>query len=626
MARHPRRNGPAEDLPAVPLTREGLREAARLLRYLWPYRLRFAAAMVALIVSSLCGLAFPAAAGRLVNGALATGAVPWQQDVDTVALVLVALLGVQAASNFAETLWLTEVGQRSLADLRRDTYGHLIALPMSFHVRRRVGELTSRLAADLTQIQDTLTSALPSLLSQAAMFAGGIVLIALTSGRLTLLMLGTFPVLIALAVVFSRFIRRTSRDAQDRLADSQVVVEETLQNIATVKAFTSEAHEQQRYRQGLDAFLDVVLRGALYRGAFQAFVLLALFGAVVLVLWYGTRLIRAGQLSAGDLTSFMLYTLFVASAMGSFAGLFAQLQRTLGATHRVRELLDETPEPLHPVAGPVRKLRGEVAFEHVGFAYPSRPEVEVLRDVSLRAEPGRRVALVGPSGAGKSTAVALLLRFYDPQSGRILIDGKDARDYDLSFLRSQMAVVPQDVLLFGGSIFENIAYGRPGASEEEVVEAARRANAHEFITAFPEGYRTRVGERGVQLSGGQRQRVAIARALLRDPAVLILDEATSSLDAASESLVLQALDRLMEGRTSIVIAHRLSTVRTADRIHVLTDGATVESGTHDELLARPDGVYRTLSRLQFEHAPVETGNGEDTGPSQTGIEMPRAAP
>ncbi len=603
MARHRGRDGPEEDLPPVPLTREGLREAARLLRYLWPYRLKFAAALFALLLSSLCGLAFPAVTGRLVNGALApptAGSLSWQQDVDKIALLLVGLLALQALTSFAETIWLNEVGQRSLADLRRDTYGHLLRLPMAFHVRRRVGELASRLAADLTQIQDTLTGAIPSLLSQVAMFAGGVVLIALTSGRLTLLMLGTFPLLIGLAVFFGRRIRRTSRDAQDRLADSQVVVEETLQNIATVKAFTSEVHEEGRYSKGLDDFLTQVLRGALYRGAFQAFVIFALFGAVVLVLWYGTRLIRAGQLTAGDLTSFMLYTLFVAGAMGSFAGLFAQLQRTLGATHRVRELLDESPEPLQPVGIPSRRLRGEVVFEHVGFSYPSRPDVEVLRDVSLGADPGQRVALVGPSGAGKSTTVALLLRFYDPARGQICIDGKDIRSYDLAFLRSQMAVVPQDVLLFGGTIFENIAYSRPGASEEAVIEAARRANAHEFITSFPDGYQTRVGERGVQLSGGQRQRVAIARALLRDPAILVLDEATSSLDAASESLVLQALDRLMEGRTSIVIAHRLSTVRTADRIYVLNEVTTVESGTHEELLARPDGVYRTLCRLQFE--------------------------
>jgi ATP-binding cassette subfamily B protein len=426
------------------------------------------------------------------------------------------------------------------------------------------------------------------------------VLIGLTSPRLTLVMLAAFPALIAIAVVFGRLIRRTAKEAQDRLADGNVVVEETLQNIATVKAFTNEPFEEGRYSKSLDSFLKVILRAALLRGAFMSFIVFCLFGAVVLVLWYGSRLVQAGTLTAGELTSFMLYTLFVAAAMGSFAGLYSQLQRTLGSTHRVRELLDEPPEPIAAAAA-VRRLRGEVVFDKVAFAYPSRPEVEVLHEASLRAEAGQRIALVGPSGAGKSTLVALLLRFYEPARGRVLIDGRDARDYPLGELRAQMAVVPQDVILFGGTILENIAYGRPGATEEAVIEAARLANAHQFITSFPEGYQTRVGERGVQLSGGQRQRVAIARALLRDPSILILDEATSSLDSASESLVLQALDRLLEGRTAIVIAHRLSTVRDADRIYVLSGGSTVESGTHAELLARDEGIYRTLCRLQLEH-------------------------
>jgi ATP-binding cassette subfamily B protein len=598
-----RRNDDEEELPKVPITREGLREAARLFGYLRPYRRKFVAAMIALTVSSLCGLAFPAVTGRLVNGALLGRAgveLPAAENVNTVAVLLVAILAIQAACSFANALWLAEVGERSLADLRRDTYSHLIRLPMSFHVRRRVGELAGRLAADLGQIQSALTYAFPQLLQQTAVFAGGIVLIGITSVRLTGVMLSAFPALIAIAVVFGRLIRRTSKDAQDRLADGNVVVEETLQNIATVKAFTNERFEEQRYAGSLDAFLKVVLRAALLRGAFQSFIIFALFGAVVLVLWYGARLVQHNTLSPGELTSFMLYTLFVAGAMGSFAGLYSHLQRTLGATHRVRELLGELPEATAD-AKPSRRLRGEVAFEGVAFSYPSRPEVEVLHDVSLRVEAGRRIALVGPSGAGKSTLVALLLRFYDPARGRVLIDGRDAREYELSELRSQMAVVPQDVLLFGGTILENIAYGRPGATEAEVIDAAQLANAHEFISAFPDGYQTRVGERGVQLSGGQRQRVAIARAILRDPAILILDEATSSLDSASESLVLQALDRLLQGRTAVVIAHRLSTVRDADCIHVLSDGRVVESGTHGELLARDEGIYRTLCRQQLEH-------------------------
>ncbi len=322
----------------------------------------------------------------------------------------------------------------------------------------------------------------------------------------------------------------------------------------------------------------------------------------MLVLWYGSRLVVSGDLTTGQLTSFMIYTLFVAGAMGSFAELYSQLQRTLGATHRVRELLAEQPEavPLADAGGSAKRLRGDIVFEGVSFRYPSRPEIAVLRDVSLTAEPGQRVALVGPSGAGKSTIVSLLMRFYEPEQGRILIDGREAREYGLHELRGQMAIVPQDVLLFGGSIAENIAYGRPGAGEADIIEAARQANADEFICSFPDGYQTRVGERGVQLSGGQRQRVAIARAILRDPAILILDEATSSLDSASESLVLQALERLMQGRTSLIIAHRLSTVRGADRIVVIKDGCTVESGTHAELLQRDDGVYRTLSQLQLD--------------------------
>jgi ATP-binding cassette subfamily B protein len=604
MARHHRHDDPTdEDLPPARITSQGLREAAQLARYLWPYRFKFAAALTALLLSSLLGLAFPAVTGRLIDASL-PGRTPGAPttNVNGIALALLGVLALQATFSFFRSLWLNEVGERSLADLRRDTYGRLVRLPMAFHTRRRVGELSSRIAADLAQIDDALIEAVPQFLRQLTVLVGGVALIALTSGRLTLIMLSAFPALILVAVLFGRLIRRNSRLAQDRLADSNVIVEETLQGIASVKAFANEGHEENRYRQSLDEFLRAVLRGALFRGAFVSFIIFALFGAVVLVLWYGTRMVQAGDLSPGALTSFMLYTLFVAGAMGSFAELYGQLQRTLGASQRVRELLHEQPEPVDPApaAGPVRRLRGDVAFERVSFRYPSRKEVEVLRAVSLEARAGQRIALVGPSGAGKSTLVSLLMRFYEPDGGRVLIDGRDAREYPLHALRSQMAIVPQDVLLFGGSILDNVAYGRPGAGEAEVIEAARAANAHDFISAFPEGYQTRVGERGIQLSGGQRQRVAIARAILRDPAILILDEATSSLDSESESLVLQALDRLMEGRTSLIIAHRLSTVRRADCIYVLKEGTTVEAGTHAELVQREHGVYRTLSELQLD--------------------------
>ncbi len=602
--RRSRNHDDTDDLPKVRISGRSLREAGRLGRYLLPYKATFSLAIVALFLSSVMGLSLPAVAGRLINGALAPAgaAGEWYQSVNATALVLVGVLALQASFSFLQAVCFGRVGERALADLRRDAYAHLVRLPMGFHAQRRVGELVSRIASDLALIQDTLLMTVPHFLRQTAILVGGVALIAWTSGRLTLVMLATFPALIAVAVVFGRVIRKNAKEAQDRLADSGVIVEETLQGIATVKAFANESYEEGRYRHSLDAFLTAALRGVWYRGGFVAFILFALFGAVALVLWYGTRQVQAGVLSIGGLASFMLYTLFVAGAMGSFAEIYSQIQRTLGAAQRVLELMGEKLEVTGPAPVASARPRGDVAFEGVTFRYPSRKDFEVLRGVTLSARAGERVALVGPSGAGKSTLVSLLLRFYDPDRGRVLLDGRDIRDYDLLELRNHMAVVPQDVLLFGGTIGENIAYGRPGAGEAEVTEAARQANAHDFITTFPDGYQTRVGERGVQLSGGQRQRVAIARAILRDPSVLILDEATSSLDSESEALVLQALDRLMEGRTSLVIAHRLSTVRGADRIFVLKEGVVVESGTHAELMVRDDGVYRNLSLLQLDPA------------------------
>ncbi len=614
--------------PPTRLTWGGLREAGRLLAYLLPYRRKFVAAHLCLLVGSLAGLAFPFFTGRLIDGAsrslggLSAGA-GWGFDaasINTMAGFLVLVLAVQALCSSFQTYWLAEVGERSLADLRRDTYGRLIRLPMAFFAQRRVGELTNRLAADLSLMQQTLTGSAPQFIGQLVMLTGGLVLITLTSGRLTLVMLASVPVVIGLAVIFGRLTRKISFEAMERLADTNVVVEETLQGIASVKAFGNEAYETSRYRAGIETFIGVVLRGALYQGAFTAFITFAGFGAIVLVIWYGARLVEGGALTFGDLTQFLMYTMFIGGAIGGFVRLYGELQRAIGATQRVRELLQEEPEAIEDAGSAavlpkgVRRSAGDIAFENVTFAYPSRKEIAVLRNLSLTAKAGQRIALVGPSGAGKTTIVSLLLRFYDPDSGRLLIDGRDARDYPLRRLRDQMAIVPQDVLLFGGTVAENIAYGRPGATQAEIEEAARQANAHDFIAAFPEGYQTVVGERGVKLSGGQRQRVAIARAILRNPAILILDEATSSLDSESESLVQQALDALMQGRTSVIIAHRLSTVRRADCIYVIKEGEVVESGTHDELVARPGGVYRTLSELQFDlgdQTSTQRQNGAD---------------
>lgn len=606
---------------------------AELLRFVRPFRARFSAAVAASMISMSFGLAFPWLVGRLLDASFpslkAVRVAPWMADVDTVALVLVATLACQATLTFFSSYSFNRVGESAVVGLRLELYERLLALPMKFFGERRVGELASRLSNDLAQIQDTLTFIFAAAIRQSMMLVGGVAMIALTSGRLALVMISSFPVLILFAVFFGRRIRRLSRAAQDQLAESATIIEETLQGIANVKAFTNEQYEVRRYRSALDAFLAQIVRSAKYRAGLIAFIIVGIFGSIVLVLWYGARLMQRGDLSHGELTQFMLYTTFVGGAVSSFAEIVSQVQKAVGATERVRELLDEPVESkVHAVlpfgadeAAPSRDgrsrtgsggadpstfdlrpstfLRGEVRFEHVSFRYPSRPDLPVLRDVSLEARPGEHIALVGPSGAGKSTIVSLLLRFYEPDGGCVLLDGQDARGIDLHVLRQNIAIVPQEVLLFGGSIRENIAYGRPTASDDEIRAAAERACCLEFIDRFPEGFATLVGERGVKLSGGQRQRLAIARAFLRDPRILIFDEATSNLDSESEALIQQALGTLLEGRTAIIIAHRLATVRRVNRIYVIEQGIVTESGTHDRLMTQEGGTYRRLAEMQF---------------------------
>jgi ATP-binding cassette subfamily B protein len=627
-------------------------EIATLLSYVRPWRRRFTTAMAALMVSMSFGLLFPLLIGKLIDSALPTSAslhiTNWHPSINTAALLLAGTLLIQSILTFFYSYTFNYVGENAVVRVRQRLYGTLLSLPMKFFGERRVGELTSRLSSDLTLLTDTLCGTVPQCLRQIMMLLGGTIGIVTISPRLSLVMVSTFPVLMGVAVVLGRKVRRVSREAQDRLAESATIVEETLQGIANVKAFTNESYEVHRYGSGLNNYLDATLRGIRRRAGLVAFIILGLFGSMTFVMWYGATLVQAGQLSHGELTTFTFYTLFVGGAVSSFAEVFSQLQRALGAQERVRELLAETGEsPVaafssdKPAAAPARhgiaprrrepgeresvegtpsngqrpeissatgssapltaapRFRGDVEFAHVSFTYPSRPDLPVLRDLSLAARAGEKIALVGPSGAGKSTIVSLLLRFYEPDTGRILIDGADARGVPLDTLRGNMAIVPQEVLLFGGSIRENIAYGRPGATEEQILEASHRAHCHEFIARFPENYGTLVGERGVKLSGGQRQRIAIARALLKDPAVLILDEATSSLDSESEALIQEALAELLIGRTSFIIAHRLSTVRQCDRICVIEQGALIESGTHAELMVNPDGTYRRLAERQF---------------------------
>jgi ABC-type multidrug transport system fused ATPase/permease subunit len=395
--------------------------------------------------------------------------------------------------------------------------------------------------------------------------------------------------------------RQLSRQAQDKLAESNTVVEETLQGISNVKAFVNEAYEANRYDKSLREVVQIALRGANFRGGFASFIIFAIFGAIVGVIWYGSVLVFQGELTVGSLTTYILYSVFVGAAMGSFPELYANVQKAVGASERVLEILKEKNEPIS-IKVENNKIKqtinGSLKFNEVVFAYPSRKEITVLNSVSFTAKAGEKVAIVGPSGAGKSTIAGLILRFYTPQSGHILFDNKTADQYSLTDIRNQVAIVPQDVLLFGGSIIENIAYGRLNATKDEIIVAAKRANAHQFIVDFPEGYETMVGERGIKLSGGQRQRIAIARALLKNPSILILDEATSSLDSESERLVQEALEELMKGRTSIIIAHRLSTIREADKIVVLEKGVVIETGTHQELMQNKEGLYRYLSQLQ----------------------------
>jgi len=576
--------------PKVKVSRESMGQMLRLYQYLRPYRGQLGFGVLLLVVSTLLGLLFPLFTSRLLNAANGT-------EARNTALTIFGVLLVQGIMSFFQSYLFNLFGEYGLSNLRKALFGHLTEMPMTFYSQRQVGELTSRIFADLTQLQDAFVMAVPQFLRQSIIMIGSMCMMVFMSPRLTGVMLACFPPTIIGAILIGRMVGKRSRTTQDELALSANIVNEAFQGIANVKAFCNEVFEQKRYESRIGEFLKSVRHGARARAALVAFIIFAIFTAITIVLWYGTTLLIAGKLSHGELVGFALYTVFVGGSIGSFADLYSNLQRSIGATQRVRELLNETAEPLDEVKRASRFL-GDVRFDHVEFHYPSRPEVEVLKGLTFSVEPGKIVALVGPSGAGKSTIASLLLRFYDPQRGRILFDGKAATDYGLHELRSQMALVPQEVLLFGGSIAENIAYGKPGATQAEIEAAARRANAHEFIASFPEGYGTLVGERGIKVSGGQRQRIAIARALLKDPSILILDEATSALDAESERLVQQALDELMKGRTCFVIAHRLSTIRNADLIVMLRDGAVRESGPHDELMLVPDGAYRRMVELQ----------------------------
>lgn len=511
-------------------------------------------------------------------------------------LQMMGLLAVQGVAGFFRVVLFVMVTERALAAIRGDLYTHLLHLPMSFFTSKRVGELNSRVASDTAQIGETLTTTLAEFLRGLSMVIGGIAILAFTSIKLTLFIVGVIPPLIIVTFIFGRFIRKYAKKVQDEIAESNTIVEETFAGIQTVKAFANEAWERSRYRERIQKVVGLAITGGYYRGAFSSFITFGLFGAIALVIWFGAGMVHEGELAADKLNEFILYALFIGGSIGGLASVYAQLQKAVGATETIFSLMEEEPELVGGEDVTAAQVEG-ISFKEVQFSYPSRPDVPVIQGLSFDLPKGQTLALVGKSGSGKSTVASLLMRFYQSQGGQISSGAQPLESYDLQAWRKSLALVPQDVLLFGGSIRENITYGKTSATEEEIIQAAKEANAWEFIEGFPEGLDTKVGDRGVQLSGGQRQRIAIARALLKDPQLLILDEATSALDSESERLVQEALDRLMQGRTSVVIAHRLSTIRKAHQILVMEQGQGIERGTHEELM-KLDGAYAELIRLQ----------------------------
>jgi ABC-type multidrug transport system fused ATPase/permease subunit len=612
-------NGKQEGEPQkAKITKESLKEALILFNYIKPYKWRFVLSMVFIALSAFSTSLFPFFLGKMIDAA-APGAsvdalskggpsivegiglkdVQWSLNF-TLMLIFIQLTA-QTVFSYMRIYLLTEVGEKSLADMRRDVYTKILSMPMSFFAEKRVGELSNRIASDLSQIQDAISFTLAEFLRGIFTLVIGLIFIFWISAKLAFVMLAVVPVIAILAVVFGMRIRKMSRKAQDRLAESGTIVQETFQGISIVKAFTGEAYEIGRYVKNIQQVVQIAISNARFRGAFVSFMIFSVFGAISFVMWFGANMIQTGELTIGSLTMFVIFSVFVGGTFAGFADMFSQLQKTLGATQSVREILRQPSEliEIEPTHTNEFALRGELMFDSVSFIYPGRNDKPVLSGIQFHIQPNQQIAIVGPSGAGKTTLVSLILQFYKPASGRILFDGIDATKIPITRLRSQMAYVPQDVILFGGTILENIAYGNTNASEQQIIEAAKQANAHEFIQSFPDGYNTVVGERGMKLSGGQRQRIAIARAILKNPVILLLDEATSALDSESEYLVQEALNNLMKNRTSIVIAHRLSTIKNADTILVLDQGKLIQQGSHQQLLADELGLYKRLYELQF---------------------------
>ncbi len=613
------------------LSKEGFNKALNIFRFTLPYKGTFFIGFIFLVLSQITSMSIPLLMGQMVGAIVSPQKVVKDTlpslpnagvglrlkhylnpesvhlTLNDVTILFIVLLILQAAFSFFRVYTFTRVSEQSMRDLRKALYTKIITLPVPFFEKNRVGELMSRITTDITQLQDVLSITLAELFRQIFTLVGGIILISYLSSKLTLFMLMTFPFLVVAAIIFGRFIRKNSKKVQDELASTNIIVEETLQSINVVKAFTNEALEVKRYSSSVQKVVDYALKAATFRGGFISFIIFVLFGGVVGVVWYGGNLVLQGELAFKDLFTFIIYTGFIGGSVGGLGDMYAQIQRTIGASERILEILDEKSEInvdekiVSQKPEVVETSTPKIAYKNVAFSYPSRPDMEVLKNISLEVKSGEKIGLVGYSGAGKSTIVQLLMRYYKLSGGEILVEGKNINDYDLTELRKKIAIVPQEVMLFGGTIYENISYGNPNASEGEVIATAKKANAFDFIDSFPEQFQTIVGERGVKLSGGQRQRIAIARAILKDPAILILDEATSALDSESEKLVQDALDVLMQNRTTIIIAHRLATIRNVDTIYVLKEGEVAEKGSHDALISIEGGIYANLVKLQYEN-------------------------
>ena len=583
-----------------------LKNIKKLYQYAKPYQRFFILGLVALLFSSIAVMLFPHLLTKLIDSVLTENGQLKQQKVLTGLLILVLLQGF---FSFLRIFLFAQVTERAVADLRVAVFKKIVSLEIPFFERRRVGELISRITNDISTLQDIFSLTLAEFIRQIVTLIVGIIMLLLISVKLTVTMLIVLPLFIFVAIGFGRFIRKISRKVQDELANASIVVEETFQNINVVKAFNNEQHETTKYQNKNTTVVDLALYAAKYRAAFVSFIILGLMLTIILMLYQGVNLVdvnadtlEKGRLTVGKLTEFILYTAFLGGALGGLGDTYAKIQKTLGSSERLVEILDKADEVEIKKGQEKVNLTGRIKFSNLNFSYPSRPDVQVLNDINLDISPGQRIAFVGHSGAGKSTIIQLLLKYYKASSGQIYIDDHLIDDLLPEQIRDNIAIVPQDVMLFGGTIRDNIAYGKLNATEEEVIEAAKKANAWNFIKDFPEGLESLVGERGVKLSGGQKQRIAIARAIIKNPSILILDEATSSLDAVSENLIKEALEEFMPGRTTLIIAHRLSTIKNVDQIVVLNQGNIIEKGNHTALINIPNGIYNNLLKLQLQDA------------------------